>query len=357
MNFKKVKLLALVSTLFFASCSKNDDPVVEAPLGAYDNGVLILNQGGFGNGNASMSYLSDDFTTFQNDIFHVVNPTITLGDTGQDIGFYDNLAFIVLNNSNKIEVVNRYTLVHVATISTGLNNPRYIAFANGKGYVTNWGSGGVTTDDFVAVINLSTYAVSSTIPVVEGPERLVVNDNKLYIAHAGGYNFGNTISVVNTATNAVSSITVGDVPNSLEVSNGSLYVICSGLPSYATTETAGKLVKINLATNTVTSTLNFATTTHPANLDIENNDLFYTVDSDVYKSTITATTLPVTVMFSTTPQGGVFGIYSFAVRNNKIYVGDAGNYSANGKVNTYSASGTLEHSYTVGIIPAGFYFN
>jgi YVTN family beta-propeller protein len=356
MNFKKVILLAFVSTLFFASCSKDDDPVVEAPLGAYDNGVLILNQGNFGGANASMSYLSDDFVTFQNDVFHVVNPTIVLGDVAQDIGFHDNLAFIVLNNSNKIEVVNRYTLVHVATISTGLSNPRYIAFANGKGYVTNWGNGGVATDDFVAVINLSTYSVSSTIPVVEGPERLVVNDNKLYIANAGGYNFGNTISVINMATNAVSSITVGDVPNSLEVSNGNLFVVCGGVPSWGGTETAGKLVKINLATNMVTSTLNFATATHPANLDIENNDLFYTVDSDVYKSTITATTLPAAAMFSTTPQG-VFGIYSFAVRNNKIYVGDAGNYSANGKVYTYSATGALEHSYTVGIIPAGFYFN
>jgi hypothetical protein len=37
-------LYSLLSPFFFASCNKDDDKI-EAPLGAYDNGVLILNQG------------------------------------------------------------------------------------------------------------------------------------------------------------------------------------------------------------------------------------------------------------------------------------------------------------------------
>jgi hypothetical protein len=356
MKFSKLVFVALVSSVFFVSCS-DDDVVNEAPLGTYDNGVLILNQGGFGNGNASISYLSEDFTTQQNNIFSLVNPTITLGDTAQDIGLYQNLAFVVLNYSNKIEVVNRYTMAHVATISTGLNNPRYIAFANGKGFVTNWGDGGSTSDDYVAVLNLSTYAVSSTISVAEGPERIVENDNKLYVAHAGGYGYGSTISVINGSTNALSTtINVGDVPNSLEINNGSLYVICGGKPSYAPTETAGKFVKVNLSNNTVASTLNFPTATHPSNLDVVDGSIFYTVDDAIFKSELTATTLPTTPLFTTTAQG-VYGVYSFAVNNNKIYVGDAVDYSSNGKVYVYSSTGNLEQNYTVGVIPAGFYFN
>jgi hypothetical protein len=54
-------------------CSNQDDKV-ETPLGAYDNGVLVLNQGGFGNGNASLSYVSNDFVTFQNNIFCFSKP-------------------------------------------------------------------------------------------------------------------------------------------------------------------------------------------------------------------------------------------------------------------------------------------
>ena len=356
MNFKKVVLLALLSPFFFASCNKDDDKI-EAPLGAYDNGVLILNQGGFGHGDASLSFVSNDYVTFQNNIFSLVNPTLTLGDTGQDVGLYNDLAFVVLNYSNKIEVINRYTMVHVATIDSGLSNPRYIAFANGKGYVTNWGNGGSAIDDYVAVVNLSTYLVSSKIPVVEGPERILEYNNKIYVAHQGGYGYGKTLSVINTDSNTVAAtIEVGDVPNSLEVSNGSLYVVCGGMPVYATSETAGKLVKINLANNTVTSTINFAAATHPYNLDIDSNDIYYTVGSDIFKTNVNATTLPTAVLFSTTAQG-VYGVYSFAVKNNAIYVGDAADYSSNGKVYVYSTTGTLNKEYAVGVIPAGFYFN
>lgn len=356
MKFSKLVLVALLSSVFFVSCSDDNDNV-EVPLGSYDNGVLILNQGGFGKGNASVSYLSDDFVTQQNNIFSIVNPTITLGDTAQDIGFYQNLAFIVLNVSNKIEVVNRYTMAHIATISTGLDNPRYIAFSNGKGYITNWGDGGNTLDDYVAVLNLSTYAVVSKIAVAEGPERIVENNSKLYVAHQGGWGYGNTISVLNATDNTLSTtVNVGDVPNSLEVNNGSLHVLCGGKPSYSGTETAGSLVKINVSNNTVSSTLNFPAKTHPSNLEVVDSAVFYTIDSAIYKSTLSATTLPTTALFTTTAQG-VYGVYSFAVKNSKIFVGDAGDYSSNGKIYVYSSTGTLEKEYAVGVVPAGFYFN
>lgn len=355
MKFSNLVVAALVSTIFFVSCTQEE--INEVPLGNYDDGVLILNQGGFFKGNASVSYLSDDFVTQQNNIFSLVNPTITLGDTGQDIGLYKDLAFIVLNVSNKIEIVNRYTMAHVATVSSGLNNPRYIAFSGGRAFVTNWGDGGSATDDYVAVVNLENYTVSRKISVAEGPERIIENNSKLYVAHQGGYGFGKTISVINGSSNTLATtINVGDVPNSLEVKNGSLYVICGGKPGYSLAETAGSLVEINLANNTVSKTIDFPAKTHPSNLDIVDSTVFYTISSGIYKSTLDASTLPTTALFSTTDQG-VYGVYSFAVNNSKIYVGDAGDYSSNGKIYVYSSTGTLENNYTVGVIPAGFYFN
>lgn len=345
--------------VFFASCSDDDanGTVTDLPLGAYDNGVLILNQGNFGQDNSSISYLSNDFATFQNNAFLAVNPTRVLGNTGQDVGFYNDLAFVVLNASNKIEVLNRYTLEYVATIDSGLDNPRFIAFANGKGYVTNWGDGGVTTDDYVATLNLTNYTVSGTIPVAEGPERIVENDGNLYVAHQGGYGYGNTISVISSTLNAVTNtVAVGDVPNSLQVKDGSLYVICGGKAAWTMDETLGKLVKINLASNAVSSSINFAAGNHPSNLYIADNSIYYTQDSDVFKMGLSDSSLPTTSLFSTFGQG-VYGVYSFAVENNKIYVGDAADYNSNGKVYIYSTTGTLENEFTVGVIPAGFYFN
>ncbi len=345
--------------VFFASCSDDDDNgiVDNLPLGAYDNGVLILNQGNFGQDNSSISFLSNDFATFQNNSFLAVNPTKVLGNTGQDIGFYNDLAFVVLNASNKIEIINRFTLEYVATIDSGLDNPRFIAFANGKGYITNWGDAGVTTDDYVAVLNLTDYLVSASISVVEGPERIIENNGKLYVAHQGGYGYGNTISVINSTSNTVTNtITVGDVPNSLQIENGSLYVMSGGRAAWTGIETIGKLSKINLETESVTSSIDFAVGNHASNLYIADNSIFYTQDSDVFKMSLTASSLPTTSLFSTVGQG-VYGVYSFAVENNKIYVGDAADYNSNGKVYIYTNTGTLENEYTVGVIPAGFYFN
>jgi YVTN family beta-propeller protein len=364
MNFSKLVLGVAAASLFMASCT-NDDKVVDVPLGSYANGLLVLNQGGFRHSDASVSYISSDFATTQNDIFSAVNPSIQLGDVGQDIGFNNELAYIVLNNSNKIEIVNRYTLKSVGTITSGLNNPRYITFSNGKGYVTNWGDGTVSTDDYVAVIDLATNKVASSIPVIEGPERIIENSGKLYVAHKGGFRYGNKVSVINAASNTVSAtITVGDIPENMEIKDGALWVSCSGMPNYVSAplvETAGQIVKINLDTNTITSTLAYSDATkHLSNLVSNGTDFYYTMNADIYKMSATATTLPTTAAFSATAQG-VYGVYSFAIHGNHIYVGDAGDYKLNGKVYVYALStpslGTLEKTFTVGVIPTGFYFN
>jgi YVTN family beta-propeller protein len=364
MNFSKLVLIALTFSLFFVSCT-NDDKNDDTPLGSYDNGLLILNQGLFKSSDASVSYISSDFSIAQNDIFSVVNPSIKLGDVGQDIGFNNELAYIILNNSNKIEIVNRYTLKSVGTINSGLKNPRYIAFANGKGYVTNWGDGAVTTDDYIAVIDLATKKVSSSIPVIEGPERILEYSGKLYVAHKGGFNYGNKISVINAATNTVSTtITVGDVPENMEIKDGTLWVSCAGNPFYVSAplvQTPGQIVKVNLGTNKVTSTIAYSDAKkHLSNLVLNGNDVYYTIDSDIYKMSTAATILPTTPAFSTTAQG-VYGVYSFSIHGNHIYVGDAGDYKANGKVYVYALAtpsiGTLEKTFSVGVSPAGFYFN
>ncbi|HBK83034.1 MAG TPA: hypothetical protein DDZ41_05465, partial [Flavobacterium sp.] len=221
-----------------------------------------------------------------------------LGNTAQDIGFFNNLAFIVVNVSNKIEIVNRYSLEHVATIDTGLDNPRYIAFSNGNAYITNWGDGSVTTDDYIAVVSLSNYTISNTISVVEGPERIIENNGKLYVAHKGGFGYGNTISIINTATNSVaSSIIVGDIPNSMQIKNGNLYVLCGGKESWTGTETIGQLIKIDLSDTSSSFSLNYPLGSHPSNLTIVDDTLFYTEGSDIFSMVLNATTLPTNSIF------------------------------------------------------------
>lgn len=352
-NFKRIFLAILVSSTFFVSCSDNDDDV-KAPRGNYDGGVIILNEGNNGTTNASVSYLSTDLQ-IENNVFSAINPDKTTGDTAQNIGFNGDNAYLVLNGSNKIEVVNRYTFKSITTITTKLLNPRYITFSNGKGYVTNWGDPGDVNDDYVAVLDLSSNTITSTIPVKEGPEKILENDGKLYVTHKGGWGLGNSLTVINAATNTViTNFVVGDIPSGMVKDNGTLYVLCDGMPYYAPTETPGKIVKINLSTNAITSTVNFTGITHPGFLDIENSKLYYTVGNSVYTAATNTTTLPSTALFQVKE---ITTLYGFAVEDNKIYLADAVNYSDPGDIYIYSTAGAFVNTFSVGILPNGFYFN
>lgn len=353
----KLTILSLFAIGTFTSCTNDDAPVVETPLGGYANGILIVNEGNFGQDNSSISYLSGDLSTFQINAFAAVNPSLTLGNTAQSISFNDDKAYVVVNVSNKIEVLNRYTLQHIATISTGLTNPRFVEFANGKGYVTNWGDAFSTTDDYVAVLNLSTNAIITTIPVVEGPERIVENNGKLYVAHKGGYGFGNTISVINSNSDLIeSSISVGDVPGSIEISNGFLYVLCEGKPSWTSSETIAKLHKINLSNTTQVTTLDFTSGNHPQNLDLDGGNIYYSNTNNVYKISQANFALPTAALFNTTDES-VSSFYGFAVKGSKIFIADPNDYSSTGEIFIYNESGSVLNTRSVGVAPNGFYFN
>ncbi|MEM7382079.1 MAG: Calx-beta domain-containing protein, partial [Bacteroidota bacterium] len=225
---------------------------------AYENGILVMHEGNFFGGNASVSFVSDDLSTSTNSIFTEVNEE-ALGDTAQSMGFDGDMAYIVVNNSQTVEVVNRFSFESVGTVDAGLLNPRYIAFANGKGYVTNWGDGTDPNDDYVAVIDLTSYTVESTISVPEGPEWILANGNTIYVAHQGGFNQNNIVSVIDATTNMTGTpITVADRPNSMQLVGDELWVLSGGNPAWTGNETAGQLDKIDTTTNTVDTTFNFA---------------------------------------------------------------------------------------------------
>jgi hypothetical protein len=373
MKINKLFLVAFISAIFLASCSKDEieQPPRYEPLGSYDSGVLVLNEGVFNAANASVSFISFDLNTVQNNIFGLVNPETVLGDTGQSITFNGNLAYIILNNSNKIQIVNRYTLKAIGAITSGLRNPRYMSIVNGKGYITNWGDSAISTDDYVAVLNLSNNSFLAPIPVLEGPERIIENAGKLYVSHKGGYGFGNKISVINANSNTVlNTIDVGDLPSTMQINNGNLWVLCEGKYSSLTDplqETGGQLKKINLSTNLVTNTYSFATTSHPSNLELLSDNLYYTIGSDIYKMGLTpiapatSISLPLNKLFT----ADFANLYGFGIKNNKIYVSGFSSFNSPGIVKVYSlgqtqdapVTGTLLKNQTVGIGPNGFYFN
>ena len=340
-NYRFISTLLLSLSLLFVGFSAFAQE-------QYVNGVLMLNEGASGTDSATISFLPNG-GTFKNDIYGTANSDESLGDTGQSLSFYGDKAYVILNLSNRLRVVDSKTFQLEATLESGLVNPRYMAFANGKGYITCWGG-----TSYVAVLNLETNTIESTIPVASGVERILEINGKLYAAHKGGFGYGTTISVIDPLTDTVeTTIEVGDVPNTMVVDGDFLYVMCEGSPSWSGAETFGKLVKVNLASNTVVSTLDFPTL-HPSNLKLANGFFYYSVFGDVYKMETTTTTLPTTPLFSlASPQ--LYGIYGMDIIDETLFVTEVTGFTVPSTANRYTLDGDFINSFTAGMATNGYY--
>lgn len=344
MKISKLLLIAVAGSVFFASCNSDDSS--SAPLGAYDNGVLVLNEGNASAG--SVTYIGEDMTTVSQNIYSAENPGDGIGGYVQSIFFNDDKAYIISNGSNKITIVNRYTFKLIDKIETGFNVPRYGVVVNGKAYVTNLATFGSLTDDFISVINLTTNEVESTIAVNAIADKITEENGKLYVAN-GTYGDGSSVTVINPATSSiVTKIETGNSPNSFEEEDNVLYVLCSNYTA------ATKLVKINLANNNILSEITFPESMGNAqNLNIEDGKIYFNVDSKVFSMALNATSVSETPLFTST----AVTVYGFAVEDDKIFVADAKDYNSDGKVFVYSTAGALQKEFSVGLIPNGFYFN
>lgn len=340
-------------TLFGISCSNDDTDAEIIPEDDYSHGILVANEGPFGNGTGTVDFIANGTSTVESSIYNKVNNQ-DLGNIVQSIAFTEDKAFIIANVSNKITVVDRYSFEKEATITTGLYNPRYMSISNGKGYVTNWGDPVDETDDFVAIVDLETNTVESTIAVVFGPEEILTKNNKVYIAHQGAYGFNNKVSVIDAnSQQLINSITVGEVPVSMQIDNtGNLWVLSSGKPDYSGDETGGVLSKIDTNTDTVVSSLEFGDTEHPSRLNFDSNNLYYFLAGGIYEMASSAAGLP------TTPIMDGLSFYALKIHEGKLYGTDAKDYASNGSLTVYDLSTKTEtNTYTVGLIPGGIYFN
>ena len=320
-------------------------------LGDYALGYFIINEGNFGSGIGTLSFVGNDGNVTQ-DIYQTVNSE-PIGNALQSMYIYNDKAYLVVNNSQKIIVVNRYTMEKLATIEgSDINNPRYFVAVGNKGYISNWGDATDPNDDFITVINLETNAVESTITVAEGPEDMLINDDKLYVNLQGGFSQNNQVVIIDTANDSVlSSLTVGDVPNSITVDkNNDIWVLCSGVPSWTGAETAGRLVRIK--NDEVFVNFDFEMTEHPEHLAINTvKDVFYyNLNGKVYsQSIVTAAPFEEVAGFD-----GFY--YGMTIKDDKLYTLNAGNFTSEGTLKIFNLNTSETQTITTGIIPNSVVF-
>lgn len=356
MKITKFLVGAFVGSILLSACSDDDDFTgeIDEPLGTYDNGILVLNEGGTG----TVTYISEDLQTSEQAIYQVVNNGDDIGAYAQSIFFDDDLAYIISNGSNLITVVNRYTFELVGKVDSGLNVPRYGVVENGKAYVTNQADFSTNDDDYVAVINLETLEVEETVVIGDAVEFIEEEDGLLYIQNAT-YGTGNYISIFNPTTNQVENTfeiyTDPEVINppdlgsldSFEIEDGFIYAL-----------SADRLEKFDLNTLALESTILLSYEGgSAANLDIEDDQIYFTVSNSVYTMGINEDEAPEEAILTYNSNSANGVMYGFEVEDNRIYVADGGDFTSDSFVEVYDLQGNLLENITVGVGPNGFYFN
>lgn len=260
-------------------------------------------------------------------------------------------AYIVVNNSNKVEVVNANTFESNFMIDAAL--PRYFTIFNGKGYLTEWVS--YTESGRVSVINLSNGLSETTITTGFGAENIIEINGKLYVSN----NFRTNVSVLDPNSNeVVQNITVGNAPGEFVLDkNEFLWVICGGgFDANFSPLNNGVFCKINTADNTVSAIIELGINV-PVKIAMNSTKgvIYYFKGNKVYKLGINDTSKPSSAFITENAAIGFYGIGVNPTTGN-IYMGNAKGFQGNGVVFRYSSDGVPIDNFNVGIGPNGFAF-
>ena len=341
----RFKNLLLSSFVFLAvSCEKKPQTENKPPLIDKGKGVFITNEGTFGWGYASVSYYRCDSNTIYEDIFNTVNHR-HLGDVCQSMYIYNDKAYIIVNNSQKIEIVDVNTFVSAGSI-TGLRSPRYfLPVSASKAYVSDMYS------NTLSVINLNTNTKTGDIVFPGSSEEMVLANNKVYITNT----LKPYLFIADPATDQITDsihLSYGTLSVKQD-NNGKLWVMCMG---NANDHTPAALYKINPVNKAIETSIGFSSPLNAWNKLKMNktHDTLYFTNNGVFRMKSTDSQLPSDTFIKS--NGRNFYGLGISPFDGNIYISDALDYVQKGKVYIYSNNGILLRNFNAGIIPGDFIF-
>jgi hypothetical protein len=347
--------LLLAAPLLLASCE--DDKVEPTPSAARP--MYVVNQGNFTRANAEVTRFDRGTGAAVRAQFAAANPGLTLGDVAQSMAVRDGKGYLVVNNSNKIVVVNMTDFKQVGEIA-GLAQPRYLAFYLGKGYVTEWVAFGGAGR--VSEIDLTTNTLTGrTWPTGAQPEEILATTTGLLVANSGAA-FLTAFSPLATTTTSVP--TLADGPTNLRLgAGGRLWVLCAGRIAYTPTfdvdtaaSTPGALVAMPVSSLATPSVRVFGRRgVSPGNLALtaDGSRLYYTYLGHVFGMGAADAALPRTALIRRKSGFGALGVDP---ADGTLYAADQRGYTTDGRVLRYQSTGAVIDSFNTAVGPTQFVF-
>lgn len=337
-------------------------------------GMYLVNEGNMGSNKCTLDYLDFENGWYARNLYAEKNPHVVkeLGDVGNDIRIYGSRLYVVVNCSNKVEVLNARTGVRIGQIE--IPNCRYIRFYRGKAYVSAYvGPVQLYNPDAVkgAVYKVDTLSlqVEGKVTVGYQPDELEVLGEYLFVANSGGYmapNYDNTVSMIELeGFRQVRKIPVGINLHRIRADRyGRLWVTSRGNYENIPSNLYVLERKKNSVEMVVTDTLGIPC----SNLFIQGDSLYYYStewNNFTQRNTVTygiidiKTKRKVSDSFIKDGTGGDITIpYGIALHpeTGDIFVTDAKNYVSSGTLYCYTRDGVRKWKVRTGDIPAHMCF-
>ncbi len=305
------------------------------PADSLSSGYFICNEGNFQWGNASLSFYNTQSHKLYDDVFKSINKR-GIGDVLQSVSLFNNIAFLIVNNSGKIEMIDPKTFVSIGTVN-GFKSPRFLLGINtNKAYVSD------LYDNRVSVIDISQRKITNTIPCKGWTEEMVLFGNKVFISNkTSGYLF-----VANTQTDQlIDSLYIGYGSQCLQLdAQNFLWVLTTG----NTSSIPPQLHKIDPSNLSISSSYNFALNAAPIKLMMNpaKSKLFW-INTQAYSMSTHATSLPANPFVSLSNKN----IYALGYNKNEdeILIADAKDYVQRSEILRYDTTGKYLGSFLAGI--------
>lgn len=348
----KLKQLLWASALLSVSfaCSDSGD---EKPLGKYETGILIMNEGSFGTNDGEVYHLNPNTEELLPNIFEAENIRPFAGLLEDMVREGDRLYLVA--NTGKVEIVNPADFKSLGAVTAELDQPRSLAVNGSKLFVSDYGpydANYATPDSYIAVVNgLDGGVVSKKIEVSNKPEDLFSYGN--YIIVAGSEE--NKIEIIDATQEAViNTLELDASPKQFHAEDGILWI-------YATTEEEVKFYTLNLSSLDLGSTYKVPVTKPTGRIAFNGDDKMYIVTSSdypEYNDAILAIEIEGSTVTATELMTGS-GFYGIGYDDNldQIYVANSNAFQGNGTITVLSESGSIVRTFEVGRGPSGFLFN
>ena len=343
--------LCLALCLALSSCMKWDYGQQES-LSLAKRGLFIINEGNFQYGNASLSFYNIDEMSVENEIFFRANG-MRLGDVAQSMTIWNNLGWVVVNNSHVIFAIDLESGEEVGRI-TNLTSPRHIHFlSKHKAYVTQLWDNRITIVD-PTLFTITGYIECPNMTMEQGStEEMVQYGNYIFV---NCWSYQNRILKIDTRTDSVvDELTVGIQPTSIVLdSNNKLWTVTDG--GYQGSPygyEAPALYRIDAESFSIEKVFRVKLGDSPSEIKINSaRNRIYWINEGIWAMSTDAETLPQEpfVPYANT----LFYGLGIDPKSGEIYVADAIDYQQPGIILRYSEKGTLIDKFYVGVIPGAF---